>query len=399
MGGGALVSPPMSLRKIEAWHQAGLIDGETRTRLIAYEAEHARPLALWAVFGIGALAIGLGLISIVAANWEDIPAQLRLAVHFALMLGAAAALWLREDEIAASSPWAVEALLFVFAVLGLTFFGHLGQVYQTSAPLWQPLTIWLALFGPVMLLGGRSWAVAGLLIGGAIYCVWEYNYAQWMLDEMDGGQGASKIWVALVTSLPVLFAPLGAYFRSRSTRSDFWRRMEQLALTYAVVGGSAFAAMASTGMLDDGDSIFGPASQITRSVVALLAGALVVVARPGISGQMSGAIIAGSGFVMSAALVVNDAILPAGILFMLLWAGIAWAALYAGWRGVFQFAVGVIALRLIILSFELASDLLMSGFGLVFAGIMILGVAYGAFRVSQDFAPPDEDEDEAGEAV
>jgi len=50
----------MSARKIAAWHEAGLIDAITRDRLLAYEAEHARPLALWAVFGIGALAIGAG---------------------------------------------------------------------------------------------------------------------------------------------------------------------------------------------------------------------------------------------------------------------------------------------------------------------------------------------------
>ena len=129
----------MSTRKITTWHDAGLIDAATRDRLLAYEAAHARPLALWAVFGIGALAIGLGLVSVIAANWENIPGQLRLAVHLALIFGALAALFLREQQLAEKSPWAVEALLFVTAALGLTFFGHLGQVYQTSSPLWKPL--------------------------------------------------------------------------------------------------------------------------------------------------------------------------------------------------------------------------------------------------------------------
>ena len=63
----------------------------------------------------------------------------------------------------------------------------------------------------------------------------------------------------------------------------------------------------------------------------------------------------------------------------------------AHWRGVFQMAVGVIALRLIILSFELAGDLLMNGLGLIFAGMMILGVAWGAVRVSKRFAPRGEE--------
>ncbi|MFL0354952.1 DUF2157 domain-containing protein [Erythrobacter sp. GH1-10] len=111
----------MSTRKIEAWHAAGVIDADTRSRLLAYEQDHARPLALWAVYGIGALAIGLGLISVVAANWEDIPGQIRLAVHLLLIVASLGALVWRRDELAAASPWAVEALLFVAALLGLTF--------------------------------------------------------------------------------------------------------------------------------------------------------------------------------------------------------------------------------------------------------------------------------------
>ena len=78
---------------------------------------------------------------------------------------------------------------------------------------------------------------------------------------------------------------------------------------------------------------------------------------------------------------------------LLLWIGIAGAALVAGWRGVFQLAVAVVAFRLIALSFELASDLLLSGFGLVVAGLMILLVAFVAVRISRQFAPQSERDD------
>jgi uncharacterized membrane protein len=380
----------MSTRKIESWHAAGLIDAETRARLIAHEAEHARPLALWAVFGIGALAIGLGLVSVVAANWEDVPGQVRLAIHLALIAGLVGALFVREPAIAAASPWASEAMVFVASVLGLTFFGHLGQVYQTSSPLWQPLALWLALFGPLMLLTGRGWPVAALLIGGALYTVWEYNYAAsgWasgFIGQSDRG-ARPYVGIALVTMLPVLFAPLAAFMRARGMRADFWRRLEQLALAYAVFAGSAAAAMASVGALDGSEAAFGPASQMARAALVFAAGALVALARPTLSGRMAGAIIAGSGLAIALALVVNDVHLLAALLFMALWLGIAAAALKAGWRGVFQLAVAAIALRLIVLSFELASDLLLSGFGLIVAGLLIVGIAYAAFRVSREFA-------------
>jgi len=383
----------MATGRIERWHEAGLIDAETRDRLIAYEKEHSRPIALWAVFGIGALAIGLGLVSLVAANWEEVPGNVRLALHLALIAGALVALWLREDRLTAASPWVVEALVFIAAVLGLTFFGHLGQVYQTSAPLWEPLATWLLLFAPLMLLTGRAWPVAALLVGGAIYCAWEYNLAFGELARRRDGEDAPWAFLALVTALPVLFAPLGAFLRSRSTREAFWRRLEQAALAYAVAGASIMTALASVGAFESGAGPLNPASQLVRAAIIIVAGALVAWGRQGVSGRMSGAILALAGLIVAVVSGANGIELLAALLFMALWAGIAAAALIAGWRGVFQLCVGVIALRLIVLSFELASDLLLSGFGLIVSGLLILGIAWGAWRVSRRFAP-----DEAGKA-
>lgn len=378
----------MSARKIATWHEAGLIDAATRDRLLAYETAHARPLALWAVFGIGALAIGLGLVSVIAANWEEIPGQLRLGVHLALITGALAALWLREDRLAENSPWAVEALVFVTAALGLTFFGHLGQVYQTSSPLWQPLAAWLALFAPLLLLSGRSWPTALVLLGGAAWCAWDYAAS---FDGYTRPAMPMQLWIGFVIASPVLFAPLAAALRDRSTRPDFWRRMEQIALAYAVAAASFACALASA----DGFANSGLTKEwvetATSGAVALVAGIGVMVARPGVSGRMAGAIIAGAGLVLPLAYGVNDVDVAAAALFMALWVGIAAAALVAHWRGVFQLAVGVIALRLIVLSFELASDLLLSGFGLILSGLLVLGVAWAAVRVSKTFAPREED--------
>jgi uncharacterized membrane protein len=380
----------MSARKIAIWHEAGLIDASTRDRLLAYETDHARPLVLWAVFGIGALAIGLGLVSVIAANWEAIPGQLRLGVHLALIAGALAALLLREERLAETSPWAVEALVFVTAALGLTFFGHLGQVYQTSSPLWQPLAVWLALFAPLLLLSGRSWPSALVLLGGAVWCAWDYAAATTtgyggMRDPALGW----RVWTGVVTALPVQFAPLAAGLRARSTRPDFWRRLEQLALAYAVAGASLACALASAGGFGNSGMTKEWASLATSGAVALIAGLGVVLARPGVSGRMAGAIIAGAGLAGALAYLANDLTMLAAALFMGLWVGIAAAALAAQWRGVFQLAVGVIALRLIVLSFELAGDLLTSGAGLIAAGLMILGVAWVAVRVSKRFAPRD----------
>ncbi|MCZ8370969.1 MAG: DUF2157 domain-containing protein [Porphyrobacter sp.] len=374
----------MSARKIALWHEAGVIDAATRDRLLAYEADHARPLALWAVWGIGALAIGLGFVSVVAANWEDIPGLVRLCVHLALIAGLLALLFLREGRLAAKSPWAVEALAFITVALGLTFFGHLGQVYQTSSPLWQPLAVWLALFAPMLLLTGRSWPTALAVVGGAVWTAWEYASA---MSSYGSGDGAWHAWLAFVIALPVLFAPVAAALRVRGNRPDFWRRVEELPLAYAVAGASLATVIASIGEYGTSGLTREFFNMLISGGVAVIAAVAVVFARPGTSGRMAGAIIGGAGLVLPLAYGADELTVPAAFLFFALWAGIAAAALVAHWRGVFQLAVGVIALRLIILSFELAADLLTSGFGLILSGLMILGVAWVAVRVSKRFVP------------
>ena len=374
--------------KLKAWEAAGLIDSDTAARIRAWEAEHARPLVLWAVFGIAALAIGLGVLSVVAANWDEIPGEVRLALHFSLMGAIAVWLWLRDGQLAARQPWLHEATLFILAMLGMTFLGHVGQVYQTSSPLWQPLALWLVLFAPLLLLRGSSWLAAGMIVVTLVFTGWNYaiGVSDGRSDEFGGT--ADTIRMSLAISATVLLAGLGAWMRGRSTREAFWIRLEQLALTYGVglaclvIIASVFERLPDN---EDAGKIF-----LGLAIGALLgsvSAGLVWRARGDRSGEAEAGVLLGASLSVLLAFLLSGSDIAAGVLFMALWAGIAGAALYAGWRGVFQIAVGVIAVRLIVLSFELAGDLLLSGVGLIVSGLLILGIAFAAVRVSKEFAP------------
>lgn len=369
--------------KLSAWQRAGLLDAQTVAAIRAYEAENARPLVLWAAIGLGALAVGLGLVSVVAANWEDIPGRLRLAVHFLALAGLAALLWRLGRDLAGEASWAEEAALFVFGVLGLTFFGHVGQVYQTSAPLWQPLAAWLVLFAPAIALRGSGWLTAGLV---ALVVTW----ASWGFADparpLFGAEARSDAVIGLATALPVLLAPLGAWMDRLGAREGFWSRLEQLGFAYAIACASLVIVASAFGELD-GDGLLTFTAQGVQALVGLVAAALVGLARRDPPGASSAAVLAGSALAILAAHAVEGSQLGAALLFMALWVGIALAALQGGSRGVFQLAVATVAARLVILSFELASDLLTSGFGLILAGVLILAIAWGAVRLSRRLAP------------
>lgn len=368
----------MSLRKLKAWEDAGLVDAATAARIRDWEATRAQPYALRAVVGIAVLAIGLGLISVVAANWDAIPGLARLAIHFAAIAGCAAAL-LR---------WPGDALLFVLGLLGLTFFGHLGQVYQTSSPLHVPLGLWLALFAPLLLTRGEGRLIALLFFGALWAFAGSYGLHSASVAERAASHDPTLVAARLSAAfaLPVLIAGLAAWARTRSRRTHLWRSLDHLALAYAAMLASV-AAVASAFV----DARSTTEDAFTAAVVLalfLLATALLVRAggRDAIS-RLEARVLAGLATVPPLAWLLSGSPTVAALLFMALWAGLAAAALRAGWRTAFQQAVALIALRLVILSFELASDLLTSGAGLILAGLLVLAVAGCALRIARRYAP------------
>ncbi|MFC0590084.1 DUF2157 domain-containing protein [Novosphingobium aquiterrae] len=371
----------MNERKLSAWVEAGVIDPAAAARIRAFEGQHSRPLALWAVIGIGALAIALGLISVVAANWDAIPATVRLGIHLALLAGAAIALWVLRGR----NAWGEEALLFVFGALGLTFMGHIGQAYQTTSPLWQPLAIWLVLFAPLFLLRGQSWLAALGLGGVLIVAVWSFAADH---DARDG----SFLVFALPTALPLVLAPLGAVLRVRSDRAAFWRRLEELGFGYALGGASLIAI--TSGIQERATGWYADRAWTNLMIwaaAAFAAAAAVWLVRSDRSNRTAAVVLAAAGIVALLAWPIQSMQVAGALLFMALWAVVAACALRGGWRGVFQLAVAVLALRLIVLSFELEDDLLSSGAGLIVSGLLILGIAWVAVRVARKYAPAKED--------
>ena len=119
------------------WQEAGLIDSALAQRILAWEAQHRRPIALWGIAGLGAIAVSLGIMALVGANWELIPAWLKLATNLALNAACAIAVfvfwrqnWLWRRELAA-------LLLFGLVLSGIAL---IGQVYQLQSAPWSAPT-------------------------------------------------------------------------------------------------------------------------------------------------------------------------------------------------------------------------------------------------------------------
>ena len=66
----------MSLHsQLARWQSAGLLTADQAQRLADHESSRSSGSRwmVWALSGVGALAIVAGLISVIAANWDEIP--------------------------------------------------------------------------------------------------------------------------------------------------------------------------------------------------------------------------------------------------------------------------------------------------------------------------------------
>jgi len=150
-------------KKLSEWEQAGLIDGVTRARIEAHEGSGRRSLQLYALLGLGAVSVGLGLISIVAANWDGMSGATKLGADLllAVALGAGTFVSWRRGMALAS-----DVLVIIYGAFTLASLALIGQVYQLNTPLYQPLVTWSLFTAPLMLLGHSRWL--GVLWGAAL---------------------------------------------------------------------------------------------------------------------------------------------------------------------------------------------------------------------------------------
>jgi len=111
--------------RINLWRESGLISNEQSESIINFEASPEAPIRLGVRFSrlivvlstLGAILIGAGIISFVAANWQGIPAMAKLSV---LIVGQTATYWVAyQFQFVRGYPRVGGAIMFA----GAAWFG------------------------------------------------------------------------------------------------------------------------------------------------------------------------------------------------------------------------------------------------------------------------------------
>ncbi|MDH3201587.1 MAG: DUF2157 domain-containing protein [Myxococcales bacterium] len=362
----------MSLnRRLEAWIRAGIIDEGTSDRIRAFEEARKRPTALYALVGLGALAIGIGFVAIVAANWDAIPSAVKLGVD--LLIGVALAFGierlLRRDE-----GWSAEGLVIVYYLFVLASIGLIGQVYQLGSPLRVALGVWSLATLPLLFLA-RSRFAGGLWAAGLI-TTYVANAYEWI--ELAKDADRPDLSVSLGVALPVLIFGLSWVLRRSSDKVS--RTFQEVAWVVLAVG--AFAGSFTWYVRIQPEHLVTWGAGVT----------IVLVAVPILFGR---ALFGKRSVLASATLVVvvitlllplvmthGSLRLVGGLVGLAVLGFFAFAAYSIGHHAAFSILTAAIGIRMVTIYFEVFGSLMSTGLGMVTGGVLTLLIAWLWARTS-----------------
>jgi uncharacterized membrane protein len=152
-------------REIPLWLREGIVDDAAVRRLgeryeldaLGKESSHLLAAVL---FTLGGLLVGGGVISFVAANWDDIPTGFKVALLLAALAGFhAAGYWLGERR---GWPRLGHALIFCGCLVFGANIGLFAQIFHISGEWYGGFFAW-ALGSLAVAWAARSW-ITGLLV-------------------------------------------------------------------------------------------------------------------------------------------------------------------------------------------------------------------------------------------
>ncbi len=374
-------------KKLTLWQEAGLIDAGTRARIAAFEDGRHRPVLLYALLGLGALTIGIGIVSIVAANWDAIDRPIKLGIDLALGVLLAAGLFVAARR---RQPLLVETLAAIDYVFVLASLALLGQVYQLGSPPHQALLVWSLCTLPFMTLV-RTRFVGLMWLAGLI---WTHvsTTAYWLETTFDrfGSHDTLlaniAVSIAYATAVLVLWLARTPFFASaRPQISAGWTSTVWTAWLWASAG---------LGFLFYED--FAAHELLTWSLLvcgALSAGLVALLPRmyPALSARALLGMriyVASTWLVLTLATALPHDDLPAlGALVQVGLLGLAaWTVLQLGHLRLFNTLTGAIALRVLIMYFEVFGSMLDTGLGMITGGLLTLLLAWIWKRKSPELA-------------
>lgn len=362
------------LRKLDRWEKAGLLTEAQKQAITAYEKQSRAPRGMWALLIISALFIGTGIISLIAANWDNIPGAVKIGLDWLVLGGAAgsAAYCFHKGKETAKEFWLVVYALLILGSIGLT-----AQVFQIQSYDLRGLFIWALLLIPLL-----PWSCKPIL---AMVWVPVFVYSgldllsnqKWFQELSDWFERsfAGAVWIVLLI--------LGAFLYN-GLKQRLQKCKPQIVRAWGFWLAIFLAAAVICFDLLSGWSWFGGYGRALSSnlngngtaLIMLAAAALIWTEQKLGSGRIFGLIIALLVFFYAGNTAIPETELAHqlwGVLLTLSCLGaVMLFACRSGRRLLLNWATGLAILRIFIIYLQVFGSLLLTGIGLISSGAVML---------------------------
>lgn len=139
-------------KKLELWAKAKIISSSQKKAILEYETSHRYPLFLYSLLFLSSFCIGLGMIAVIASNWQIIPAQVKLVVDFLILIMLGGGVFYAKVN---QRPFLTETLLILYAIFVLASIGLIAQLFQLTSQGMQALLFWSVIVSPLMFFSKR----------------------------------------------------------------------------------------------------------------------------------------------------------------------------------------------------------------------------------------------------
>lgn len=368
-------------KKLDTWVGAGLLSADQAAAIRSWEqSQHSgRSWVIYGITVIGIAAIAIGVISIVASNWDRIPAYTKLAIYLCIQTGLGAALYRQLPKTGKIRESLLSLFcLFFFAGIGLT-----AQVFNISSNGWSGLLFWCGLtVSAVALAGTRQmpylWFVV-LLIAESIWMLGDRGNFNPDLNALKNRLTFAWLSIYMFFGAGIL---IPAVVRTGGYLAEAARNLSFLILFVGgTVGGTALwyvdfnkvAREMPLSFIDNAKIIPWVGLLLTIPPMLLYAGRET----KKVAKALSVAFVLLAAFTTIPVIFELRAHPTAGtIISIVIWWSLAVAAVYAGRKRIFDFITLAITVRLLVVYFEVFGSMMATGIGLIISGLLILGIAW-----------------------
>ncbi|EMS89892.1 DUF2157 domain-containing protein [Leptospira noguchii] len=381
-------------QKLKRWVDKGLIGSEQSEAILNFEENRKSPYLYYSFLILGAVVIGIGVIAIIAANWEEIHDFVKLGFGLAVLaLVAGLGFWKREN----SNLLTVFIILYSILIIGMI--GLISQVYNLEGEYYQAAMLWCILSCLFLIATDSKTFLHLWILGFQIFIIgWIQEYT---LDHPEHFGQNQSYWIqyfyySLMIFTGVWLVSEKFVLESRKNTLFFWAVIFWIVGTWSMSFFSNLTNSYNGSGIEDGIGYqFAWLIMICRLLI-LIPIFYLLVSNPEIDSNQKKSL--GIGLVLffllcfphpfryihSAEPTIGTHIwnysiqLFPSFLFLLFWLAIASA--FRNHKRIFDLSLAIIGIRFLFFYFDLFGSLTYTGFGLIISGLLIIIFTIGYLK-------------------